>query len=99
MRSQRGGCLLLHLYSSSCLHSVYHDSISSHLIFHPHFTHLPSIFRSLSFLSLQLVFNGDANGSCPQGSEAEAQVLSSALALVQSQKDRLEALGVRQVKD
>jgi len=45
------------------------------------------------------VFNGDANGSCPQGSEAEAQVLSSALALVQSQKDRLEALGVRQVKD
>ena len=31
MRSQRGGCLLLHLYSSSCLHSDYHYSISSHL--------------------------------------------------------------------
>jgi len=44
---------------------------------------------------LQLVFDG---GSCPQGSEAEQQVLTSALALVQSQKDRLESLGVRQVR-
>lgn len=49
--------------------------------------------------NLQLVFDMDANDSCPVDSACETKVIAAALALVQSQKAQLEQLGVRQVRD